>query len=319
MRATRPGLAAALTRPLVTTVSSLAGLAILTSCGGGSGDAGPADALVSTTLSTPFVRDVPVSGVRVSELASVRYTIAAKPGAASKPVSVSYSLDALMRRGRVDPTSGQLTLPVFGLYANHANQVTIELTYADASTQTMQVEVDTEPYSDPNGLYDRPTVLQARAPGSALGFDYVALKSMHGTPVVIDTDGAIRWAVPAVVDDSTSTAFHDNGFEIGGAPSTVLTRSELDGTVPQTALNDGSFTAFHHNIDHGKNGLLVEVNRSADGVDNQESTLAEVNPDGSVIREWDFAALIADHMRSRGDDPAAFVRPGIDWFHMNAT
>src|SRR5262249_46254542 len=98
-----------------------------------------------------------------------------------------------------------------------------------------------------------------------------------------------------------------------------LTRIELDGTVSQTTLNDGSFTAFHHNIDHGKNGLLVEVNRSADGVDNQESTLAEVNPDGSVIREWDFAALIADHMRSRGDHPAAVAPPATDWFHMNAT
>src|SRR5262249_29969146 len=121
-----------------------------------------------------------------------------------------------------------------------------------------------------------------------------------------------------VVDDSTSTAFYDNGFEVGGAHSTLLTRIELDGTVSQTLLNDASFTAFHHNIDHGKSGLLVEVNRTLRGVDNQESTLAEANPDGSIVREWDFAAIIADHMRSRGDDPTAFVRPGTDWMHMNA-
>jgi len=319
MPAKRPELAAAFARRLITFGGSLGGLALLASCGGGGSEVATAGALVSTTLSTPFVRDVQVNGVSVDDLASVRYTIAAKPGSASRPVSVTFSRDALVRRGKADSAIGRLTLPVFGLYANHANQVAIDLLYTDGSTQTVQLEVDTESYSDPNALYDHPNVLQARAPGSALGFDYIALKGMHGTPVVIDTDGAIRWAMPAVIDDSTSSAFRDNGFEIGGAHSTVLTRIELDGTVSQTVLNDASFTAFHHNIDHGKSGLLVEVNRTADGIDHQESTLAEVNPDGTVIHEWDFAAILTEHMRSRGDDPAAFVRPGTDWFHMNAS
>jgi len=310
------------TRLLLVAGTIAATAATLSSCGGGDAAAGAGASVLGGTsqgTATPFIRQVQLSGVRVAELTSVRYTIAAKTGAASKPVSVSYSIDALRRRGSVDDSADSLTLSVFGLYANHANQVAFELTYDDSNVQTMKLEVDTDPYVDPNGLYDHPTVLQARAPGSALGFDYLALKNMRGGPIIIDTDGAVRWVAPAVVTDSTSTAFTDNGFEIGAKDSTVMTRVELDGTSAQTTLAVADATNFHHNIDHGKTGLLVAVDRTVGGVKNLESTLAEVNPDGSVIREWDLAALIANHMSSRGDDPSAFVRPGVDWLHNNAS
>lgn len=309
------GLAAALKRPLSWSVFGLAGLA---SCGGGDAIAPPGMQTIAQRDIRPFVRNVQLPGVRVKDLSTVRYTIAAKPGATARPVDVRYGIDALARRGNVDFDSGALTLPVFGLYAGYANQVSVELTFADASKQVIAVEVDTEPYIDPNLLYDHPTILQARAPGSALGFDYIALKNMRGGPIIIDTDGAIRWVAPDVVADSTSTAFQANGFAVGSKGSAVLTRLELDGTVSQATLNGVGYTDFHHNIDHGKSGLLVEVDRNIGGVRDLESTLAEVAPDGSVVREWDFAAIIRDHMRSRGDDPTAFVRPGIDWLHMNA-
>ena len=317
MPASRPR-GAPRTRLLLVAGTLAATAAVLSSCGGGDASAGASVLGGASKGTTPFIRKVQLSGVRVADLTTVRYTIAAKSGAQSKPVSVGYGIDALRRRGDVDDTADSLTLPVFGLYANYANQVAIELSYDDSTVQTMDVEVDTDPYVDPNRLYDRPTVLKARTPGSALGFDYVALKNMHGGPVVIDTDGAIRWVAPSVVSDSTSTVFTDNGFEVGAKDSTVMTRLELDGTSTQATLAVPDATNFHHNIDHGKTGLLVAVDRTVGGVKNIESTLAEVNPDGSVIREWDLAALIASHMSSRGDDPSAFVRPGVDWLHNNA-
>jgi hypothetical protein len=296
----------------------IAGLVWLAGCGGG--DSAPGGAITVVGIQqgiTPFIDNVQLFGTRVSDLAAVRYTIAPKPGATSRSVDVRYSIDALARRGGIDAGSGLLTLPVFGLYAGYANQVSIDLTFADASTQTLAVEVDTQPYVDPNGIYDRPNVLQARAPGSLLGFDYMALKNMHGGPIVIDTDGAIRWVGPPG-GDSSSSAFRDNGFEVGAPDSTVLTRIELDGTVAQTALAGTDYTNFSHNIDAGKTGLLVEVDSIEGGVKHIESTLADVTAAGVTIREWDFAALLSEYMRSRGDDPSVFVRSGVDWFHMNA-
>jgi hypothetical protein len=297
----------------------IAGSLGLSGCGGGE-SADSSDSLSfagSEQGVTPFIHTVQLFGTRVKDLAGVRYTIAPKPGAASRPVDVSYAIEALARRGAVDFGRGTLSLPVFGLYAGHANQVTIELTFADATKHAIVVEVDTQPYVDPNGIYDRPNILKAREPGTALGFDYVALKNAFGAPVVIDTDGAVRWVGPAV-GDSTSTAFFGNGFEIGSQDSTVLTRVELDGTVGQTTLGATDYLNFHHNIDAGKTGLLVEVDHLVGGVKQIESKLAEVTATGAELREWDVATIFSDYMRGRGDDPSAFVRPGVDWFHMNA-
>src|SRR5262245_36373688 len=197
-------------RPLMAACPAAVLVALSSGGGNGSGASSTAgDALANTGPrgSEPSFRNGQVSTARVNDLTAVRYTIASKPGAASKPVSVSYGIDALARRGNVDTTAGRVNLPVFGLYAGHANQVSIEMAFADGSTQALAVEVDTEPFVDPTGIYANPTVLKARAPGSALGFDYLVLKNMRGGPIVIDTDGAVRWVAPAGVVDSTSTVF----------------------------------------------------------------------------------------------------------------
>ena len=48
------------------------------------------------------------------------------------------------------------------------------------------------------------------------------------------------------------------------------------------------------------------------------SLAAEFPNSGAIVKEWDFAALLGTYMQRHGDDPSAFVRPGVDWFHMNA-
>jgi hypothetical protein len=71
---------------------------------------------------------------------------------------------------------------------------------------------------------------------------------------------------------------------------------------------------FHHNIDPGKGGVLVELDTNA-GI---ESTVADVGPAGFVFRTWDLAMLLTEYMSSQGDNAGAFVRPTVDWFHNNA-
>ena len=73
-------------------------------------------------------------------------------------------------------------------------------------------------------------------------------------------------------------------------------------------------TEFHHNIDPGKHGLLLEVDTSTD----IESVILEVGKSGSVQHKWNMANIISATMRAGGDDPSAFVRRGQDWFHNNA-
>jgi len=60
------------------------------------------------------------------------------------------------------------------------------------------------------------------------------------------------------------------------------------------------------------------VNTMTGSVENVESTLVEINTLGQVLETWDMAAILGSCMTAGGDDPSLFVRPGIDWFHMNS-
>jgi arylsulfate sulfotransferase len=104
-----------------------------------------------------------------------------------------------------------------------------------------------------------------RAEGSTLGFDFIFIKSALGPPVVIDTDGEIRWAVPGI-SDSLSSAFSSDEFVIGDPGQPKLYRLRLDGNVTQGELPSSTYTNFHHNIDPGKQGFLGEVDAASGGV-----------------------------------------------------
>jgi arylsulfate sulfotransferase len=261
---------------------------------------------------TPFIEFVQLRGTSLARLVAARFTIAAKPGTASKPVEVTHTIGALQRRGYVAP--GSVTVPVFGLYSGTVNDVSVQLRFDDASSQELAVSITTAAYTDPNSIYDRPTILTKRVPGTALGFDFFMMKNLLGSPVILDSDGELRW-VGAGVPASFSSIFNDGGFVIGAA--TTIWRLELDGSMTEASLLAPRFTAFHHNIDPGKKGLLVELDANDDGVPIIESNLAEITSAGMVLEQWDLGALIGDYMRSQGDDADAFIRPGVDWFHMN--
>jgi len=309
------------TRPLWAAL--LVFVLLLSACGGGK-KTQPSQASASNIAvigdqqgATPFIRFVQLRGDNLALLTAVHYAIAPKPGSVSKPVDVSFDAGALIRRGNLVAASGTLNLPVFGLYSGYANHLAMDFRFQDGSTRSLPLDITTAAYADPNGIYDHPTIVKARAAGSELGFDFFAIKSGYGTPVVIDTDGEIRW-VGTGVANSGSAAFRDNGFVVGDPNSLKLTRLELDGTTIENSLVSSTYTTFHHNIDPGKLGLLAELNAVTGGVANIESTLVEIADSGTIIKDWNLAALLASYMQSQGDDPGTFVRPGADWFHMNA-
>jgi arylsulfate sulfotransferase len=301
----------------------------LSACGGGGnagdtnaqpfaplgGEAGTANVVVAGNRpgSTPFINFVYLGGTSIGELAAVEFTIAPKPGTVSKPVDVWYSMAALTERGDVGTF---ITLPVYGLYAGYANQVTVILHFNDGSMSSIPVAITTKSYADPNGIYDHPVVRTPRAAGSTLGFDFFVMKSGLSSPVIVDTDGEMRW-IAAGVAESASTALQDDEFVIGDPDSLTLYRLRLDGTVSQVSLPASTtYTNFHHNIDHGKHAFLAEFNIGTTSI---ESNVAEIDDNGSILDHWDMAAIISAYMISQGDDASAFVRPGVDWFHNNAT
>ena len=90
---------------------------------------------------------------------------------------------------------------------------------------------------------------------------------------------------------------------------------EFDGTVSFVKNFGPGVSIFHHNIDYGKRGIILDEDLPG----NVESVNEEVDSQGNVLKTWDLAAIISDAMSAGGDDPALFVSPGDDWFHNNAT
>lgn len=121
---------------------------------------------------------------------------------------------------------------------------------------------------------------------------------------MLDTDGENRW-VGVGLTNSISSTFNRNGFVIGDQVSNAFWRMELDGTITPGVLASSRYSSFHHNIEAGKIHLIANV----DAPSNLESIAIEFGGDGQVLKEWDFAALISDHMRSQGDDPSRLFVP----------
>lgn len=263
---------------------------------------------------TPFISFVRISVSDLSTLRSARFEIAPKTGSATRPINVLYSRQYLNKRGYVNAGKNQLTIPVFGLYAGRSNAVTLTLGFEDGTTKQGNVAIATAPYDE--GTYSHPTVVQPRLPGTPLSYDFIMLKSYADptTPIIIDSDAEIRWVGTAGISSQPS-ALYDNAFYL--TSGTELWRTEFDGTT--TTVGDYSslgVTGFHHNIDPGRDGMILE----ADTNTVTECVNLEVDKDGNVLRTWNLADIISAAMVAGGDDPSLFVQPApIDWFHDNAT
>ncbi|MGH8218715.1 MAG: hypothetical protein ACREUT_09155 [Steroidobacteraceae bacterium] len=125
--------------------------------GCGASDEPPASAATATTVTTdpgpsPFISLVHITGCDPSTLVDVEYTIAPKPGSASSPVHVEYSIPALRARGyinrgryglvaEVDASSGAVSA-----YAiDPASMIAQVVDYAVADDETRALLVGLDP------------------------------------------------------------------------------------------------------------------------------------------------------------------------------
>lgn len=272
-------------------------------------------AVVTNQSVSPFLATVELRGTNLNAITSVTFIVAPKAGSVSRPVKSTFSAGWLAANGYGATTPGAYRIPVFGLYSGRTNGVAVQARFSDGSIAALDVPIATAAFEEPNGIYDKPVFLKPRAAGSSLGFDFFYIKSEIGMPLVIDTDGEIRWWIPGDAY-SVSTLFERNGFT-AAVPPLRLVRTELDGRQSEGAIAVPYFQS-HHSLDPGRTGVLVEMDDKVNGVIDWEHILVEVAPDGTSIAEWKLADIISSYMAANGDDPSLFVRFGIDWFHMNA-
>ncbi len=272
---------------------------------------------------TPFISEIDATISAGQILKSVQFTIVPKQGSVTRPVSATYTAAYLKSRGYLNTQTGALVVPIFGLYANYANTVSLRYVFSNNTSQQDSVVVNAPDWADPCGQFDHPTVMQARTASTNLSFDYFLIKNDCGTesPVLMDSDGLVRWVGTAGVTSHGSMLFA-NGIYISSPTPTSsvrsgLARMEFDGTL--TFLHDysdiGVTGTGHHNYDPGREGMLLEV----DTTSQTESVIIEVDGLGNPLRTWNLASIISAAMTAGGDDPNQFVHPAPnDWFHNNA-
>ena len=264
-----------------------------------------------TAGATPFISKLTLEVSNTTVLKSIQFTIHPKPGSVTRPLSGTYANDYLASRGFEH--SPEIILPVYGLYDGFSNSVTLTYRFMDGSSKQANITITTATFDDPCG-YKNPTVLKPRTNNTDLSYDYIMVKGScsHFAPGIIDTDGALRWVGTANISVG-SAIFFDNAAYLGHGHQ--LSRIDLDGTV--TLLGDYSslgIVNFHHNIDRGKVGIILDV----DTTTYFESVFIEVDASGRVLKTWNLANIISAAMIAGGDDPTEFVYPSpIDWFHLN--
>lgn len=264
---------------------------------------------------TPFISQVSLHASDTSVIKSVEFSIAPKSGSVLRPLTGTYSNSYLLERGDLQPGTGDIFLPVYGLFSGFSNTVTLTYNFNDGSSKQASTTIATAAFTHPCGL-DNPTVLQARSDTQTLSYDYMLVKGGCGggfEPVIMDTDGALRWVSPAGFSVLPSQFFENAVYQ---SQDSSLYRVDLDGTI--TLLHDYSdvgATFLHHNIDFGKTGLIIDI----DTADQIESTNLEVDAAGNILKRWNLAEIISAAMVAGGDDPSQFVYPApTDWFHNNA-
>ena len=140
---------------------------------------------------TPFIRFVRTRVGNVATFNFAQFQIQPKAGSATRPIQVRYARSYLEARGYFDSNNGNVTVPVFGLYAGRPNGVIIDLGFSGGShqrTKEFDITITTPAYD--GGTYSNPTVIQPRLPGTTLSYDFILLKNYANpiTPIIIDTE-----------------------------------------------------------------------------------------------------------------------------------
>jgi len=97
---------------------------------------------------TPFIRFIQTLVSNVAGFKSAQFWIQPKTGSATRPIKVRYARSYLEARGYFDPQTGNVTIPVFGLYAGRLNRVVATLGFSGrfAQNKRFAVSITTPPF-----------------------------------------------------------------------------------------------------------------------------------------------------------------------------
>src|ERR1043165_8472621 len=97
---------------------------------------------------TPFIGDLSLEVSNTAVLKSIQFTIDSKPGSVVRPLSGTYANSYLVSRGFENPQTGEVTLPVYGLYAGRVNIIRLPYRFVDGSSKRAVTSIATATFDD---------------------------------------------------------------------------------------------------------------------------------------------------------------------------
>lgn len=305
-------------RPTGPKSATLLVLLVLTACGSGAPSTPRTTQDFSAKFDTgPIVfaveAAVELTGEAIVE--EVSFTVQTKPGNLSEDVHVTYARSFLDRTNAINETLGTVRIPVFGLYADYDNHVTIRVEFVNANPISRAFTITTPAIP----AEEAPPVISVQLAAPELDMSFMLLQG-HRAPTIYDIDGEPRWqAPPAPIDDLVfPRAYTPEGIVVASQECNAIYQVDWLGRVQTSALNDACYWKSHHNMERGKTGLLNMVGFREGDLAKRLTSLVEMTSAGAITHEWDFDQIFKDQIEASGEDPTPFVQTGKNWFHMNS-
>ena len=258
-----------------------------------------------------------------------------------KPATVSYTVagkdDATAISNTVAGNTKQHKVPVVGLYAGQANDVTLHIKMTDGQTIDKQIELTTAalPKTVADVKIDVKTSQPAKMALADNGVTVVARTTKE--PLAIDANGDIRWFSTSYNEhifktlqnghllmmrkQNNSELVYNDLIEtdyLGRIYRTYHFGSKTSGSenLTMTKKSQGETTVVHHDVIEMPNGNLLAT--VSDGSKYLEDTLVEIQRQtGKVVRIIDLKRLFPATTFTQYDATSRADK-AIDWLHNNS-
>src|SRR6266576_3287223 len=97
---------------------------------------------------TPFISKLTLEVSNTTVLKSIQFTIHPKPGSVTRPLSGTYANSYLVDRGFENQQTGEIMLPVYGLYDGYQNIVRLTYRFLDGSSKKANTSISTDTFND---------------------------------------------------------------------------------------------------------------------------------------------------------------------------
>lgn len=269
------------------------------------------------SLQKPFISIDPYG---ISPLTAIAVFKTAQPATITVSVESKDGADVVVNEFTTQTTDHQI--PIYGLYAGEATNVTFTAHYADGTSESQTVALTGG--SLPAGF--AAAAVQSADPTQMVdGWTFVTSGSLYGYTYALDESGNVRWVLNSKGAGAVGAFLPlKNGHILTGGDKSEgqyykysLWEMDLTGRIYHEYMLDG----IHHDAVEMENGNFLIAANNPDGK-TKEDTIYEIDrTTGEIVHVWDLNSYFNVPNVDANGEHVADINYGSsteDWFHNNS-